>query len=269
MTTLATAAARPRVLGRMGSLTVRLAQNAGEVEAAQRLRFSVFGHGAPNLEPPALDPSGLDGLDADSFDDLCDHLLVLDEASGAAVATYRLLPADRLVPGERFYSQGEFALAPLLRRHAGARFLELGRSCVAPTHRDRRTLELLWHGTWAYAVERRIDVMFGCASLPGTDAGLHAPALAFLRAHARAEPDWRVRAVPGRGVPMDGEADPRALRALPPLLKGYLRLGACIGEEAVVDHAFGTTDVLVLLRRESISRRYLAHYGADASRFAV
>ena len=252
----AAASVRPALLGRIGRLSARLARGSAEVEAAQRLRFDVFGHGRL-------------GLDADAFDDLCDHVVVVDEASGATVATYRLLPGERLGPGERFYSQDEFDLAPLLRRHASARFLELGRSCVAPAYRDRRTMELLWHGTWAYAVERGIDVMLGCASLPGTDTAAHAPALAFLHAHARAEPDWRVWAVPGRGVAMEGEADPRALRLLPPLIKGYLRLGACVGEEAVVDRDFGTTDVLVLLRRERIARRYLDHYGADASRFAA
>lgn len=245
----------PAILGRIGALRVRLAKSDADVEAAQRLRFDVFHR-----------PRGLTGEhDADRFDDLCDHLLV--ESDGEVVATYRLLPGERVKPDE-FYTANEFDIAPLVRRHASCRFLELGRSCVAPAWRNRRTMELLWHGTWAYVVERGHDVLFGCASLPGADPQAHAPSLAFLRAHARAVLDWRVRAVDGRGVSMEGVPDARALRSLPPLLKGYLRLGAEVGEEAIVDADFGTVDVLVLLRRSRISQRYIAHYGADASRFA-
>ena len=250
-----TALPAPAVLGRIGPLRVRLAEGAADVEAAQRLRFDVFHR-----------PRGRTGaLDVDRFDGICDHLLV--ESDGEVVATYRLLPGERVAACD-FYTASEFDIAPLVARHP-CRFLELGRSCVAPAWRTRRTMELLWHGTWAYVVERSFDVLFGCASLPGADPDAHAPALAFLRAHARAAPDWRVRAVTGRGVSMEGVPDARALRSLPPLLKGYLRLGAEVGEEAIVDADFGTVDVLVLLRRSRISQRYIAHYGADASRFAI
>ena len=235
------------VLGAAGGLQVRLARDAHDVEAAQALRALVFGR----------------AHDADEFDSACDHIVVEEESR--VVATYRLLAPER---AGRSYVATEFDVDALYRRHRGKRFLELGRSCVGPGHRTRRVMELLWHGAWAYVVREGFDVMLGCASLPGTVPDR--PLLGFLHAHARAPEDWRVRALPGRGVAMDGEpAAPReALRRMPPLIKGYLRLGAHVGEEAVIDPDFGTTDVLVLLRREAISQRYLDHFGTDASRYS-
>ena len=236
------------LLGRRGSLRVRLAQTVGDVEAAQRLRAHVFGREE----------------DADAFDPCCHHVLVETE-TGEVVATYRLLPPA----GGASYVATEFDVAALYARHPALRFLELGRSCVAPAWRTRRVMELLWHGAWAYVVREGYDVMLGCASLPGTvpDAAL----LAFLYAAARAPDGWRVAALPGHGVPMGGDPLPprEALRRLPPLVKGYLRLGAHVGEEAVVDPDFGTTDVLIVLRREAIAPRYLDHFGREADRYAV
>jgi L-ornithine Nalpha-acyltransferase len=254
----------PVSIGRIGSLEVRLAVNEAEVDAAQRLRHHVFFGGGP------------DDRDADAFDAVCDHLVILDHAlpGGTAdrmVATSRLL---RHPSPAGFYSAGEFDIEPLVSRHPGLRFLELGRSCVAATHRGRRTAELLWHGIWSYALEHRIDVMIGCASLEGTDPDRLALPLSFLNARARAPEEWHAAARPELAVAMDrlpAEAidDRAALRALPPLLKGYLRLGAHIGEGAVVDHAFGTTDVLVVLPVAQISARYVDYYGAEASRHAA
>jgi L-ornithine Nalpha-acyltransferase len=257
--------ARPATpLGRLGALEVRLARNPGEVARAQALRHRVFRAGAAR---------GGDPFDADAFDAVCDHLLVLD--GDAPVGTCRLLRRDVAERHFGFYSAGEFDLGPLLAAHPEARFLELGRSCVAPSHRAKRTVELLWHGAWSYALRTGADVLFGCASLPGTDPERLAGPLGLSRRRARAEPGWRVRAAAGRGVALDRGGRPdagdeaAAWRALPPLLKGYLRLGALISEEAVVDPDFGTVDVLVLLRVAGIAPRYLAHFGASAERHAA
>ena len=252
---VASPADRRDLLGRSGALSVRLADGARDVARAQRLRARVFGRAS----------------DADEFDAACDHVLVetgtgTGTGTGEVVATYRLLPQGA---GHRSYAAGEFEVDALYAAHPGLRFLELGRSCVAAEWRTGRVMELLWHGTWAYVVRGRFDVMLGCASLPGTrpDRAL----LAFLRESARAPRGWRVRARAGRGRAMRGEAAaPRAAwRALPPLVRGYLRLGAHVGEEAVIDRDFGTTDVLVLLRRELIARRYLDHFGEAATRYAA
>ena len=268
-------------LGRIGALEVRLAARGSEIRRAQRLRYEVF------YEEGAAIPTGLAMLkrrDIDAYDAACDHLIVVDHASTEAkpfraprprvVGTYRLLRGERAEAHLGFYSAGEYDLAPLLARHPGERFLELGRSCVQRPYRTKRTVELLWQGIWAYVRAHRIDAMFGCASLEGTDPDRLALPLSFLHHHARAPEAWRARALPERWVAMDRLApeavDPRAaLAALPPLVKGYLRLGARFGDGAVIDRPFGTTDVLVVLPVAAIAARYVGHFGAGADRRAA
>lgn len=268
-------------LGRIGSLEVRLATKKSEIRRAQRLRYKVF------YEEMSAVPSALAMLkrrDIDAYDGICDHLLVIDHAATKAkpfrkprpkvVGTYRLLRSERAEGGAGFYSAGEFDIAPLLERHTDKRFLELGRSCVLRAYRTKRTVELLWHGIWAYVLHHRIDAMIGCASLEGTDPERLALPLSFLHHHARAPEAWRARALEERHVAMDRLApeavDPKAaLAALPPLMKGYLRLGATFGDGAVVDHQFGTTDVLVVLPVSAIAARYVDHFSPHVRRQAA
>ncbi|MEN3793197.1 GNAT family N-acetyltransferase [Fulvimarina sp. MAC3] len=263
------------VLGCIGSLEVRLARSPAEVKAAQQLRYHVF------YEEMSAKPSRVQQLtrrDKDGFDRYCDHLLVIDRdrtgpISERIVGTYRLMRESgaRLAGG--FYTASEFDIAPMLARHSGRKFLELGRSCVLKNYRGKRTVELLWQGIWAYVIAHDIDVLFGCASIEGTDPEKIANSLSFLREAAPAPAEWHVRALQHRGTFASEEVvavDPkRALAGLPPLLKGYLRLGGCIGEGAVVDEQFGTTDVLIVLPRERINPRYVNYYGTDAGRFAA
>jgi putative hemolysin len=268
-------------LGRVGSLEVRLAQSAAEVRQAQKLRFRVFyQEGSAVANPAQL----FARRDIDAYDAICDHLLVIDHAgcggnpfnnrSGrpAVVGTYRLLRQSLAEEYGGFYTGGEFDIDALIGRHGGLTFLELGRSCVLPAYRSKRTVELLWHGIHAYFMQNRCDVMFGCASLEGTDPRRLALPLSFLHHYSRAPEIWRARALPGRYVDMNRMAkeaiDPKAaLRALPPLIKGYLRLGAYIGDGAVIDHEFGTTDVLIVLPVAAIKQRYFEHF--DLSRRAA
>jgi len=261
-------------LGRIGSLEVRLATRPKEIRRAQRLRFEVFYGEMDALANPAV---RLARRDFDAFDALCDHLLVIDHdrpGEPAVVGTYRLLRQEIAERNLGFYTAGEYDIAPILRAHAGKRFLELGRSCVLKEYRNKRTVELLWHGIWTYVLHHGIDVMLGCASLEGTDPDALALPLSFLHHHARAPEDWRARAVAGRYVAMDRlpreAVDPKmALHALPPLIKGYLRLGATFGDGAVIDRQFNTTDVLVVLPVSAISPRYKAHFGPGADRHAA
>jgi putative hemolysin len=144
--------------------------------------------------------------------------------------------------------------------------MELGRSCVLKPYRNKRTLELLWQGVWSYVREHGIDVMVGCASFEGVDPSAHAEALSFLHHSALAPEDWRVRAhdhlrIDMNMVPAEAVSPRAALKSLPPLIKGYLRLGAYVGDGAVIDHQFGTTDVLIILPVEAIRTRYFAHFG--------
>ncbi len=256
-------------LGRIGSLEARLARTVGEVKRAQELRYRVF------YEEMSAVPdmwTSMTRRDADDFDAICDHILVLDHDAPESkpfgktrpriVGTYRVLRRSVAERHDGFYSAGEFDVQPLLDARADLEFLELGRSCVLPQWRAKRTLELLWQAIWVYVRRHRIDAMIGCASLEGTDPSRLALPLSFLHHHFAAGADWNVRALADRYVTMDRlskEAiDPRgAMRSLPPLLKGYLKLGAKIGEGAVIDHQFGTTDVFVIMPVAEIAKRWV------------
>lgn len=263
------------LLGEIGSLQARLVRDAKELDAAQRLRFRVF---REEMGPAVSTDCATADRDEDCFDAICDHLIVVDtslpgDTTDRIVGTYRLLRDEVAERAGGFYSAGEYGIDALIARHRGKRFLELGRSCVMPAYRSKRTIELLWQGIWAYCLRHEIDVMVGCASFPGADAQSHALPLSFLHQHARASGEWAVDpatrdAVAMDIVPEDAIDMKAALAAMPPLIKGYLRLGAKFADMAVPDHAFGTTDVMVILPVAAISDRYVRYYGADAGRFA-
>lgn len=263
-------------LGRIGTLEVRLACNAAEIAGAQEVRYRVFYEELGAI--PAVSSSTA-GLDVDRFDEVCDHLLVLDTSLPGPdhrriVGTYRLLRQEVAAAAGGFYSEDEFELKKLVARHPGLRFLELGRSCVLPAYRSRRTIEVLWQGIWAYVKHHRIGAMTGCASFQGTVPAAHAEALSYLAHNCRAGFEWNVRAVPERYYPMDlmpSEAIgvKSALAAMPPLIKGYLRVGARIGDGCVIDRQFGTVDVFIVMPVNEIAARYVSYYGADAERFAA
>ncbi len=262
------------VFARKADLIVRLAACAEEVAAAQALRYRVF---YEELGARPDKSARRSRRDEDRFDCLCDHLLVVRTvpgdgdaeavSDGSLVGTYRLLRQETAEAGPGFYTQDEFDIAPLIARHPTLRFLELGRSCVLAPYRTRPVVELLWQGIWDYVRGHRLDVMIGCASLEGTDPEAHAVALSFLARQCAAEGDWQVSAHADRHIAMDrlgdDEVDPRrAMRALPPLIKGYLRLGARIGDGAVIDTQFNTIDVLIVLPVSAIDRRYFSRFGA-------
>lgn len=271
-----------RVYGNLGGLEVRLARTRSDVRRAQRLRFQVF-YKEMSATPSAT--TRLKRRDIDQYDKDCDHLLVVDRGTtistskklrhqSRVVGTYRMLRQDVAEQRTGFYSQSEFDLNALITaRGPECRFLELGRSCVLQPYRNKRTLELLWHGLWTYIREHDISVMVGCASFEGTDPRMHAEALSFLHHNVQAPLGWRVAAHDHLRVDMNMLPASRikqrdALRKLPPLIKGYLRLGCFVGDGAVVDHQFGTTDVLMILPVDKIDPRYFAHFGAPNERGA-
>ncbi|PWE56028.1 ornithine--acyl-ACP N-acyltransferase OlsB [Metarhizobium album] len=263
------------VFGRIGTLETRLARNDREIEAAQRIRYKVFVEEMnATLSPDAMRLR----RDFDGWDLICDHLLVVDNAiegdiEDQIVGTYRLLRQEIALAKGGFYSASEFMIDQLIENHPDKRFMELGRSCVLPDYRTKRTVELLWQGNWAYALKHGMSAMFGCASFHGVFPEEHALALSFLHHNVAARDEWAVRARPELYhnmdlMPTEGINGRKALAAMPPLIKGYLRLGAMVGQGAVIDHAFNTTDVLIVLPIASISDRYINYYGADAGRFA-
>ncbi|MGD9741157.1 MAG: GNAT family N-acetyltransferase [Dongiaceae bacterium] len=250
---------------RVGDLELRLAESDEEVEAAQALRYRIF------YEEMAAEPTpemAAARRDFDSFDPYCDHLLVIDRRldSGAAgvVGTYRLFRrSEAAARGKRFYSADEYDIGPITE-HPGE-ILELGRSCIGSAYRSRAAMQLMWRGIADYVRHYDITLMFGCASLPGTDPAAHALPLSYL-GHFHMAPDGlRPRARPERYVEMrvlDKQAiDKRAaLAQLPPLIKGYLRLGGFVGDGAVVDPQFHTVDVCIMVKTDWVTGKYMRHY---------
>jgi L-ornithine Nalpha-acyltransferase len=255
----------PIVDVRYESLQVRLAQSAADIDAAQALRYRVFYEemGAqPTVEMAAR------RRDFDRFDDDCDHLLVIDHAQGAVVGTYRLIRRAVALRHGGFYSAAEYDLRGL-PDHAGE-ILELGRSCTDASARSGPAAKLMWRAISAYVFHHRIELMFGCASLSGTDPDALALPLSYLH-HFHLAPDALcARALPDRYVAMDRLAkdaiDPTQAQAvLPPLIKGYLRLGGFVGDGAVIDRQFNTTDVAIVVKTDLVSDRYYRHYERRAA----
>ena len=245
-----------------GDFEVRLAQTAAEIDAAQALRFRVFFE--EMKANPTADVARLK-RDIDPYDEVCDHLVVLDRRRGdgpeGIVGTYRLIRRSAAEKLGRFYSAAEYDVGPMI--NYPGEVLETGRSCIAKDARNTATMQMLWRGIALYAFHYNIKVMFGCASLPGTEP---APdALSYLYHHHLAPPEIRVRALEHRYVKMDvlapGSYEPRkALARVSPLIKGYLRLGGFVGDGAVIDHEFNTTDVFIMVKTELVTEKYIRHY---------
>jgi L-ornithine Nalpha-acyltransferase len=243
-------------------ITIRLAKNEADIEAAQRLRYQVF------YEECAAIPdkrTAVERLDRDDYDPFADHLIVVDHSDGKEriVGTYRLLLRDAAERCGKFYSSNEYDLSPILS--SGASVLELGRSCVLPEYRSRPVLQLLWQGIADYVTENKIDLMFGCASLHSTDIKSIAAPLSYLHHYHLAPELFRARALKGRYInmniiPKEDLNVKEVFGLLPPLIKGYLRVGATIGDGAVIDHQFNTTDVCIIVQTHQVTKRYRTHY---------
>ena len=252
-----------------GNMEVRLAATPAEIDAAQSLRFRVFyteGGAQASAKTAAA------SRDCDDFDAVCDHLLVIDQARGEApadciVGTYRLMRREHAEKIGRFYTAAEYDISRILAL-PGA-ILELGRSCTDPAYRNRSTMQMLWQGIASYVFSHDITMMFGCASLSGIDPAALALELSYLHHYHRAPDDFCPRALPHLYaamdlIPKDAVSMKQALNALPPLVKGYLRLGGFVGDGAVVDRQFNTTDVCVMVKTDLLTDKYFRHYDRTA-----
>lgn len=259
------------VLAVSGALEVRLAETELEVEQAQRLRYTVFYEEMSAIPSPRMRETG---RDFDKFDDVCDHLLVVDrdahdeDGQPMVVGTYRLTREKDAMRVGGFYTSSEFDLSAMLRGlPADTKYLELGRSCILKSYRSRPgTMQLLWKGLMAYVARFDIDMMFGCASLPGIDVEEMALPLAYLHHFHPMPAQLRVKARPELFTEMNrlpkDVIDPReGIRSLPAILKGYVRAGCGIGEGAVVDRQFGTTDVFIYFPLSGLDARYKSRFG--------
>jgi len=266
--TLAETSARPVDL-KIGDLEIRLAESDAEIAAAQALRYRVFYEEMSASPTPEMAATR---RDFDSFDPFCDHLIVIDSRKGSGaggiVATYRLMRRAGAERRGQFYSIDEYDISAIVA-HPGE-ILELGRSCVDAAYRSKAVMQLLWKAISDYVFHFKIEIMFGCASFPGTDPAEHATTLSYLHHRHMAPPQFRPRAVPSRYVSMNmlpiAEIDERrALASLPPLIKGYLRLGGFVGDGAVIDQQFGTVDVSVVVVTDLVTDKYYKHYARAES----
>jgi putative hemolysin len=253
---------------RSADLGVRLARNADEIDAVQALRYRVF---YEEMGARADERTRAKQRDGDIYDDVADHLLVVDhslgDGSAAVVGTYRLIQREGARKLGHFYSADEYDIGRI--EAIPGRILELGRSCVAAGYRNRSVMQLLWRGIAAYVFQHQIELMFGCASLPGTDPEALSLELTYLYYNHLAPANIRPRALPHRYIEMRrldrGEIDARAaLSRLPPLIKGYLRLGGFVGDGAVIDAQFNTTDVAVVVQTDLVTEKYQRHYERQA-----
>lgn len=244
---------------------VRLASDEADHAAALRLRYRVFVEEL-GADGPLVDHKAR--IERDEFDPYFDHLVLIDKARNPAtldhvVGVYRLLPCDRMRAAGRFYSETEFDLSVL--KTSGRRLLELGRSCVHPDHRGGTGMFLMWNALAGYVLERGIEILFGAASLRGTDVAALKMPLSHLYHNHLAPEQLRVRAIGAGAVGMNllppDEIDRKAAAAaIPALIKAYLRLGGFVGDGAFVDKAFNTTDVCLVMDTARMSEKHREFY---------
>lgn len=245
---------------------VRLARDSNDLKAAQHLRYQVF---VQELGSDGDMVDHAEQLEKDRFDPYFDHLLLIDPGRGDAirdqvVGVYRLLTQDGADKIGQFYSEDEYDLTIL--RQSGRKLLELGRSCLHPDYRGGMGMYHMWSALSDYVADRGIEVLFGTASFHGTDIDVLAAPLSLLHHRHLAPEDLRVRTRADAFqsmdlIPEDQLDRPAAMRAVPALIKGYLRLGGFVGEGAFVDHAFNTTDVCLILDTRQMSDKQMRIYG--------
>ena len=240
-----------------------LAREAYDLRGAERLRYKVF---VEELGGDGADVDHDARLERDRFDPFFDHLVLIDpqidpSTSEHVIGAYRVLRDDQMQRAGGYYSETEYDLEPL--KNSGRRLLELGRSCVDPNHRGGAAVYRLWQGLAAYVTEHDIEVLFGVASFLGTRLEEHAMALSHLHADHLATPDLRPVSRNYQTmslVPPDQIERARAMRAVPALIKAYLRLGGMVGDGAFIDEAFNTVDVCLVMDTARLSERHRQIY---------
>ncbi len=248
----------------LANIVLRLAKNPEEIIAAQKLRYTVFYQEFGIIAPPHIAAAE---RDYDEYDNFADHLVVIDESQidpdKKIVGTYRLFQAAHLPKNIPFYSSQEFNISPLI--NSGAQLLELGRSCVLPEYRTKYIMQKLWQGIAEYLSDHNIDLMFGCASFQGTNPEAIADQLAYLK-HFHSAPDdlcpvATIDCMDGISIKAKEDLDARRIFSdLPPLIKGYLRVGATIGKGAFLDKDFNCIDVCIVMPIHKMSSKYTKHY---------
>ena len=231
--------------------TLSMARNVAEVHEAQRLRYKVFAE-----EMGACLPSAHEGIDRDIFDIYCEHLLVRDNNDNKVIGTYRILPPDRARTVCGYYSDTEFDLSRL--NHLRERMVEVGRSCVHMNYRNGATIAQLWSGLADYMIQHKHEYLIGCASIGMNDGGHHAASVYHKLSKLYLAPaEYRV--FPRYPLPLEALNSTLDV-SIPPLIKGYLRLGAYIGGEPAWDADFNTADLFILLPMSRLNGKYAQRF---------
>ena len=242
------------------NLEVKIAESKTEIDQALSLRYKVFNleMGSKTIQMKETE------RDTDKYDDFCEHLIVIDKNfSDRVVGTYRILSNSSSLRSGGFYSEQEFDLSKI--KCMKENVAEVGRSCVAEGYRDGSVISFLWSGLANYMKENSIRYLMGCASVYSTDPKFISFIYAWLKnKNAISDASLRVNPLPSHLLPgfqndLEDVDIPNKIE-VPPLLKGYLRLGAKIGGEPALDRNFGTTDFFILFDYTSISKKYGKHY---------
>jgi len=236
-------------------LTHSMARTQNELEAAQRIRFKVFAD-----EMGAKLPSAHLGLDIDRFDKYCDHLLVRDHSNEKVVGTYRILPPEQAIKAGGYYSETEFDISRLANLRD--RMVEVGRSCVHEDYRDGATITQLWSGLAEYVTKNNHEYLIGCASISMGDGG-HYAASVYNKIHKLHAAPAEYRVFPHCRLPLES-LNQNLDVIIPPLIKGYLRLGAYIAGEPAWDPDFNCADVFILMPVSRMNARYAKHFMRQA-----
>ena len=246
-----TPTASPIAKSKRPAFQIEWASSLNEVKEAQRLRYKVFAE-----EMGANLAQNAEGLDVDEFDAYCDHLLIRDQDSLKVVGTYRVLPPHKAKEIGRLYSDSEFDLSRL--DHLRPKLVELGRSCVHQDYRSGAVIMALWSGLAQYMQKHGYEIMLGCASIPMADGGHFAASLYNSLGNDQMAP-VEFHAFPRLPLPLDKLNGGLEVDA-PPLIKGYLKLGAKICSAPAWDPDFNTADLLTMLRLSEINPRYAKHF---------
>lgn len=234
---------------------VSYARTPSDVLAAQRLRYKVFAE-----ELGAHLDTRVAEHDIDHYDASCEHLIVREICSDKVIGTYRILPPAAAKRIGNYYSDNEFFLNRL--HHLSPRMVEVGRSCIHQDHRNGAVIALLWAGLAEYMTRNNYDYLIGCASIGMADGG-HNAANVFQQLDPAAIAPIEYHAFPQHRLPHEALSnDQPAL--VPPLIKGYLRLGAWVCGEPAWDPDFNTADLLILLPMARMNTRYLRHFVKNA-----
>jgi putative hemolysin len=233
-----------------GKLTVSLARDKNEVAEAQDLRYKVF------AEEMGANIQSKNALDQDGFDVFCDHLIIRESNTNKVVGTYRILNPKMANEAGGYYSAGEFDISRL--QPLFDRTVEVGRACVHPDYRNGGTITMLWAGLAKYMQANNYEYMMGCGSVGMSDGG-HVAASLYKQLSAKYLAPSEYRVFPHCALPLEALNQELSV-SCPPLIKGYLRLGAYICGEPAWDPDFNTADMLVMLPLTRMNKRYADHF---------